>query len=334
MNHSSNLLCSWWAINNIKRYVSSGGELELFMPKALQHQLTIKTGHMQNAFPIRLDQREQGHLKSITTPHLCSINTLLLMVCVFNFNFDKVRCCNWFLHQPPQPPSVRVLYYHMWEQHFSLCVLSIRQYISDMGPLGSVLCGPFGFYYAPHRSCHCRLDHRGAPSTAERILLNKKRSAICCGKWCYTAAQMSTAEMRWCMVTALWATGSSDGFWAVQFVHSGSFDSYKEMSLRRAHLYTAAQISHSLKSCPPRGGNGCFEHNSGSPMATKLSCVTRSETHSGWSNVHDNHKPHQSCWSCFIELRSMLLLLLLLSLSLLFFLRACPHRIKCLWRFF
>lgn len=53
------------------------------------------------------------------------------------------------------------------------------------------------------------------------------------------------------MVTALWATGSRNGFWAVQLVHSGSFDSYKEMSLRRAHLYTAAQISHSLKSCPP-----------------------------------------------------------------------------------
>lgn len=62
------------------------------MPKALQHQLTIKTGHMQNAFPIRLDQREQGHLKSISSPHLCSINTLLPVVCVFHLNFDKVRC--------------------------------------------------------------------------------------------------------------------------------------------------------------------------------------------------------------------------------------------------
>lgn len=36
-----------------------------------------------------------------------------------------------------------------------------------------------------------------------------------------------------------------------KLVHSGSFDSYKEMSLRRAHLYRAAQISHSLKSCHP-----------------------------------------------------------------------------------
>lgn len=76
-----------------------------------------------------------------------------------------------------------------------MCVI-YTPYRLDMGPLGFVFRGPFGFNYAPHWICRCRLDHRGAPLTAERILLNKKRAAICCGKWSCTAAQASTTEMR------------------------------------------------------------------------------------------------------------------------------------------
>ena len=53
--------------------------------------------------------------------------------------------------------------------------------------------------------------------------------------------------------------GSRNSFWAVQLVHSGSFDSYKETSLRRANLYTAAQISHSLKSCCPEEVMGVWD---------------------------------------------------------------------------
>lgn len=169
------------------------------MPKALQHQLTIKTGHMQSASPISLDQREQGHLKSISAPHLCSINTQLPVVCVFNLNFDKVRCCLLVQLISSSTTSASlcssVVLPYVRTAFLSVCAI-YTPYLSDTGPLGSVLCGPFGFYYASHRSCHYQLDHRGAPSTPERILLNKKRSAICRGKWCYTAAQTSTAEMR------------------------------------------------------------------------------------------------------------------------------------------
>lgn len=89
---NTNLLDSWWAINNSKHCASSGSELELCMPIAYQHQLTfIITSHTQNKFPIAFNQ----HNKVVyIILHLFLIIMALLLV-VNLFILTPTNCCYW-----------------------------------------------------------------------------------------------------------------------------------------------------------------------------------------------------------------------------------------------
>ena len=149
-------------------------------------------------------------------------------------------------------PCSRVLLPCEGMAFLSFCIM-FNSYLADMGLLGSVLCSPLGFYCAPHWMRHCRLDHWGAPSRAECILPKQKCTTICRGKWSYAVTQMSQAEMKWCIVTALQADGEGLMVSAPRNRYTPRIEqSYNA----RTYLNIAAGLSHSSWSCSLQGADG------------------------------------------------------------------------------
>lgn len=186
MKHSSccntNLLDSWWAINN-KCCVSSGSELKLCMPIAYQHPLTfIVTHHTQNKFPITFNQDNKVvfiisqslslmALLLVVNLFISTCYKLLLLAVAIDFSINHLSLMiSPSTTSASSCSSISLSYRRL--AFLSLCIMHIP-YLTDMGLLGSVLCSPLGFYCTPHWICCCWLAHWGAPSRAECILPNK-----------------------------------------------------------------------------------------------------------------------------------------------------------------
>lgn len=151
-----------------------------------------------------------------------------------------------------------------------------------MGLLDSVLCSPLGFYCTPPLNPLLPVGWLGSTLKSRVYSAKQKYITICCSKWSYAVTQMSQTEMRWCMVTAVQASGGG-------VMVSGPFNwntvgflmAIEQCLYTSAPLNIASRLSHSFHSCTPKGMMGILSKIMAPAVVTELSRYAWCKTQSG-----------------------------------------------------
>lgn len=118
------------------------------------------------------------------------------------------------------------------------------------GPAGFCSVRPFQVLLLSPLTLLLPLGSLGSTLKSRVYSAKQKCVTICCSKWSYAVTQMSQTEMRWCMVSAVQASGEGVMvFRPYSWYTVGLLMATVQCRNARAHLYIAARFSYSLQSC-------------------------------------------------------------------------------------
>lgn len=160
-------------------------------------------------------------------------------------------------------------YYHTWGWHY---VYSIPHWYA---PAGLCSVRPFRVLLRSPPNLSLPVGSSGSTLRSRVYSAKQKCITICCSKWSCAVTQMSQTEMRWCMVTAVQASGGGVMVSApFNWYTVGLLIAAEQCLNDRAHLNIADRFCHSLHSCTPKGMMGTLSKIMLPAMVTEWSRST------------------------------------------------------------